>query len=111
MPILSRDIFDLPVECIPEMQPEANMIRMEVLIARSLDVKYGLGTAERNTKQGHNSICPVDNAGNAASGLVHVDVVLQEVVVLDSHGIAGPEEKWKPLTDLVQLRLQSFREA
>jgi hypothetical protein len=97
---LYRDLADLSVESIPEMLPELNMVRMEVPTARSLDAKYCLKTAERNPKRGIHGISPIGDACNVTGCLIHMDIIL---IVLNYHGLVGPEEKWKPLADLVQL--------
>lgn len=87
------------------------MARMEVPTGPSLNTKYSLKAAERNSEWGDYGIRPIDDTRNAACRLVHVYVILQEVVVLESRGIVGPEETWKLLSHLVQLGLQLFRQA
>jgi len=102
-----RDFANFPVESIPELLPEANMAGMKVPTDLSLDAKYGLEAAERNAKRGNYGIMPINDTCDATSGLIYVNIILQEVVVLNGHGILGPEEEWKPLSDFVQFRLKS----
>lgn len=103
--IFFRNIPNLPVEYPPKVLPETKMTGMEMPTGPSLNAKHSLKAAERNTKWGNYGIKPIDNARDVTCGVVYVDVILQEVVVLEGHGIVWPEEKWKALPDLIQLGL------
>ena len=69
------------------------MTRMEVPTGPSLNAKYSLKATERNAKWGNYGIRLIKNAYDVTRGVVYVDVVLQEVVMLESYGIVWPEEK------------------
>jgi len=83
---------------------------MEVPTSQGLNAKHSLEAGDRNPKWRNDGISPIDDSCDAACGLIHMDVVLQEIVMLDNHGVAGSEEKRESLPDLVYLSKQPFRQ-
>ena len=107
------------------------MVRVKVPVGSGLDTKDDLHIRKGHTERGNLSVGPIDDAcdemislhlprhysrvrqerkrKNAtwtltcdmAGSLIHMNVVLQEIIMLENHGIAGPEEPWKLLANIV----------
>ncbi|GAB7352437.1 hypothetical protein MBLNU459_g2853t1 [Dothideomycetes sp. NU459] len=105
------DLYGLSIHCryfsnrlierVPEQFSQVDMVRMEAPSGSGLNTEHSLEAAQRNAKWGGYGILPIYNSRDLASGLVNVDVIFQEVVMLDDHRILGSKQKWKPLTNLV----------
>lgn len=94
---------ELRVQRLPEMVAEVDVTRVKVAGVGRLDAEDGLDAVEGHAEGGvdHVHIRPVDDAVEAAGGLVHVDVGVGELGVLDDRGIVGSEQKRESLADLV----------
>ncbi|KAG8674128.1 hypothetical protein FPOAC2_00104 [Fusarium poae] len=105
MTILLQYIPNLAVENFPKAFQETEITRMEGPAGPSLNAKDSFKASKRHAKYGNHGITPINNACDVTCDIVYMDVVLEEVVMLESHGIVWPKEKWKLPPNLIQLGL------
>jgi len=89
---------------------EMVMLRMpDPFAITRLDTEKEFKPAQGRAKRTELGALPVDDAGDGARALIHVDIWLLQVGVVEHLGVLGPKDDGQPLAHLRQLRMEARR--